>query len=252
MKLAPGPALILATFVLLGLQWIAPQTITAQDAAPFAEMSCDQIVSGLSQAPAAERFDLAMAALSRPCKPLPDPIRSALEKGIWPDGREAGLNQRLPLLTQAVTQRYVEAETLAVAILENGVWPDGTSLDLTSGGDIIQSLEGALTPYRVRLLLDVFEQIDQDYVRYHIIKTLRASDEDAALLPALSAFWDGSSWLQQAALATIGDQPEETPGAVLARLIGNLPEGPLLNWALRLANQHPSSQVAGARRDRGL
>ena len=37
-----------------------------------------------------------------------------------------------------------------------------------------------------------------------------------------------------------------------ARLIRNLPEGAMLNWALRLASGHPSGAVAAAKKARGL
>lgn len=253
MKLVPGTALTILTVLALAWSVCAPSQASAQGGSSEKPMiDCGKIAAAISEVPAGERYELARTAITGNCRPLSEPILSAIGKGRWLDGHEVGSEYRLALLTLAVSGSHAEAESMAVAILEEGRWPDGRALDLETGGQIIRSLQPVLTPYRVRLLLDVYEQINQEFVRFHVLQTLRTSDLDAALLPALDSFWGGSHSLQQAAMATLGDQPEKIPDAVLGRLIRNLPEGPMLNWALRLASQHPSSQVAAARRERGL
>lgn len=253
MRLMPGPALTVLTVLVLALGGFVPGQAQAQEGTSGKpQIDCALFTKGMSEVPAAERFDLARSAIEGNCRPLSEPILSALRKGSWLDGKEVGFEHRLSLLDLAVSGHHAEAESLAVKILENGQWPDGRALDLETGGRIIKSMRSVLTPYRVRLLLDVYDQISQEHVRLNVLQTLRASNEEAALLPALDSFWSGSHSLQQAALANLGDQPDPMPDVVLGRLIRNLPEGPLLNWALRMANQHPSSQVAAARRDRGL
>ncbi len=253
MRFVPGTAMTVLTGLVLAWSAMAPSHTMAQGgSSEKPQINCVEIAAAISEVPAPERFELARTLIKGNCRPIPEPVLSALATGKWKDGREVGTEQRTSMLALAVSGSYTEAESMAVAILENGVWPDGRALELATGGRIIQSLQPALTPYRVRLLLDVYEQIKNDHIRSQVLHTLRGSADEASLLPALDSFWGGSHSLQQAAMTTLAEQPEELPDQVLGRLIRNLPEGPLLNWALRLANQHPSSHVAAARRDRGL
>ncbi len=253
MRFMPGTALPVLTGLVLVWSALAPSHTMAQGgSSEQAQINCAEIAAAIPQAPAPERYELAMTTIKGNCRPIPEVVLSALTTGKWQDGQRVGTEQRTSLLTAAVSASYAEAESLAVTILENGVWPDDLALDLMTGGQIVGSLQPVLTPYRVRLLLDVYEQIRHDHVRSQVLRTLRGSTDDASLLPALDSFWGTSRELQQIAVTTLAEQPEEVPGQVLGRLIRNLPEGPLLNWALSLARQNPSSHVAAARRDRGL
>lgn len=214
--------------------------------------ACQRISQDLAKAEVAGRMALARAALKEPCRPMPAMVGSALGTGQWSDSQVLSPGDRMALLALAVEARYPEAETLAVRLLEEGKWPGGSDLLLEEGGSVIRSLGPALTPYRVHLLLDIFEQREQAFVRTAILETLRRSPLEEALLPALEAYFGETGDVQQAALATLNAQPEKTPPEVLLRLVRNLPDGPSYRWAVRLGKQlesHKEIQAAIKQRE---
>jgi hypothetical protein len=230
---------------------VAGPAAAAGSTAP-APVPCAKVSAALVAAKESERITVAISALERKCRPIPPMIEGALRTGEWNDGVSLAAPDRTILLVRATEAAYPEAETLAVSVIETGSWPDSAPLDIEPGSQVIRSLKGVLTTYRVHLLLDVFEQVKEPMVRQAVIQTLRGSKRDEALLPALEAAYEESGTVQEAAATSISEQPEKALPAVHARLIRTLPEGALLNWALRLANRHPSSPVAAARKARGL
>jgi hypothetical protein len=233
----------------LVLALTGPATAAGDEPVP---VPCAQIPEAIRQAPAPKRIDLAVGAIARNCRPLPAAVLAALRTGHWEDGIEAELPDRSIMVVRATEAAYPEAETLAVQLIETGRWPTGEPLSIESGSQMIRALKGVLTTFRAHLLLDVFEQLKDPMVRQAVVQTLRSSKLDEALLPALEAAYEESGSLREAANTSVSEQPEKTPPALHARLIRKLPEGPLLNWALRLANRHPSSPVEAAKKARGL
>jgi hypothetical protein len=217
-----------------------------------ASSACAEAAKKLQQAPPAERPAAAMAAMDKRCRPLPEALWTALRDGVWPDKLPLSAVDRDTLLVLAERNGYSEADTMAVALIERGRWPDGSELSLNTGAELIRFLGPTLTTYRVRLLLDVFEQKPSDFVRLAVLQALSESKLDEALLPALEAYWEGQGVMQQMAFRTISGQVEKTPDGTLARLVRKLPQGPLLNWAARMAKSHPSAPVDLAKKARGL
>ncbi len=229
------------------------QSAPAQRAAEAAvSVPCDGMADALQRATPAARLGLARAAIRQDCRPLPAPILTALRDGKWADGAELDLLDRTALTAQAAGARYAEAESLSVLALESGSWPDGMTLTVESGAYLLRGLAPALTPYRVRLVLDIYEQKAVPPVRLAALETLRRSSRLEALLPALDANIFESGPVREAGLASLLEQEEKNPADVLARVIRELPDGPLLQWAARLASQYPSGSVAAAKKRRGL
>lgn len=249
-----APAILVAgltgTGLLLGLALAGPAFAAGDDNA--AAVPCAQVGAAISKAPEAERVNLVVSAIDRKCRPLPATVWAALRLGAWEDSTPLSPSERTVLLARGTAAAYPEAETLAVNVLERGSWPSGQPLGTDSGAQLIRALQDVLTPYRTHLLLDVFEQVKEAPVGQAVIQTLRGSKLEEALLPALEAAYDKTGPLQEAALGTLSAQSEKTPEALHARLIRKLPEGALLNWALRLAKSHPSDAVAAAMKARGI
>jgi uncharacterized protein YeaC (DUF1315 family) len=217
-----------------------------------AQFACDHADEAIKAASFSERVNMAVAAIQQPCRPLPGSITGALRQGKWPDGAGVKIQERETLMIEALKGRFPEAETLAVSLLEQGSWPDGAEFTLQEGADVIRNLGGGLTPYRVHLLLDIWEQKPDDYVRWAVLDVLRNSTLDEARLPALDAVWNSKDALQKLGQDEIAVQPEKTADGVLARVIKNLPQGSMLQWALRLAGSHPGELSKAAKQARGL
>jgi hypothetical protein len=251
-------ALALATLVAglagigfaLGSAMVGPAAAAGDD--NTAAIPCAQVSAAISKAPETERAGLVLAAIDRKCHPLPAVVLTALRSGAWEDSAALSPGGRIGLLAQATAAAYPEAETLAVKLIETGTWPSGQPLTTEAGAQLIRSFKGVLTTYRTRLLLDVFEQVKEPTVRQAVIQTLRDSKLDEALLPALAAAYETTGPVQDAALSSIAAQPEKTPAELHARLIRKLPKGAFLDWALRLAKDHPSDPVAAAKKAGGI
>ena len=236
--------------LVLGLALVGPVFAAGGDDA--ASIPCAQVPAAIGKAPEAERVNLVLAAIDRKCHPLPAVVMAALRSGAWADSAALSLSSRTLLLTQATAAAYPEAETLAVKLIETGTWPDGQQLYAESGAQVIRAFKGLLTTYRTGLLLDVFEQVKEPSVRQAVLQTLRDAKFDEALLPALDAAYEETGSVQETAIASVAAQPEKTPPGLHARLIRKLPKGALLDWALRLADRHPSDPVAAAKKARGI
>jgi hypothetical protein len=249
-----APAILVAGLagagLVLGLALVGP-AFAAGDDNPAA-IPCAQVPAAISKAPEAERVGLVLAAIDRKCHPLPAVVLAALRSGAWDDSAALSPSDRTLLLVQATAAAYPEAETLAVKLIEAGAWPNGQPLHAESGTQVIRAFKGMLTTYRTHLLLDVFEQVKEPSVRQAVIQALRDAKLDEALLPALEAAYEETGPVQAAAISSIAAQPEKTPPALHARLIRKLPKGALLDWAVRLADRHPSDPVAAAKKARGI
>ncbi len=249
-----APAILIAGFagtgLVLGLALVGP-AFAAGDDNPAA-IPCAQVPAAISKAPDAARAAVVLAAIDRKCRPLPAVVWAALRSGAWDDSPALSPSDRAVILARATAAAYPEAETLAVRLIETGTWPSGQPLHTDSGAQLIRAFKGVLTTYRTHLLLDVFEQVKEPSVRQAVIQTLRDSKLDEALLPALEAAYEETGPVQEVAISTVAAQPEKTPPALHARLIRNLPDGALLNWALRLADRHPSDPVAAAKKARHI
>ena len=214
-------------------------------------VSCDKMADALLKADAAGRSILAHQAITRPCRPIPMPLWSAIRFGKWEDSQPLDAEARGDLLALMVQNRYPEAETLAVSLLETGRWPENLPMTQAQAGKIVLGLKPALTRYRIGLLLDIYEQVPEQYIRFSVLQALDGSDRPEALLPAVDACWNDSSTVRLKALSTVAAQKEKTPDRLLARLINTLPDGPMLQWAERLGARHPSAEVSDAMRKRG-
>jgi hypothetical protein len=234
----------------LGLAMVGPAVAAGDDTT--AAIPCAQVPAAISKAPETERAGLVLAAIDRKCRPLPAVVLAALRSGVWEDDAALSVGGRTGLLAQATAAAYPEAETLAVSLIETGAWPNGQPLSTEAGAQLIRAFKDVLTSYRTGLFLDVFEQVKEPTVRKAVIQTLRDSKLDEALLPALAAAYEETGPVQEAAMSSIAAQPEKTPPALHARLIRKLPKGAFLDWALRLAKDHPSDPVAAAKKDRGI
>jgi hypothetical protein len=181
---------------------------------------------------------------------MPPIIWSAIGSGKWGDDQRLEPADRIGILAAAVQSRYPEAETLLVAVLQEGAWADSTPISLEEGSALIRAAKPALTPYRVHLFMDVYEQRMEPVVRSAVLETLKDSPLPEALLPALAAYYEETGQVQQAGLSSLHTQPEKTPPEVLLRLIKTLPEGPSYQWAKRLGTHHPSPEIEAALRER--
>jgi hypothetical protein len=181
------------------------------------------------------RVEVAHSILTQKCRPLPPGILSAFRAGTWEDGAALTPAERTALLAQATEAAYAEAETLTVALLETGNWPGAREINVEEGSRLVASLAPVLTRYRVRLLLDVYEQRSQELVRAAVVRALRGSELPEALLPALDASFQEPGALQAAAMAQVG--PAEKRAQLLARVRRELPAGPAHDWAMRLSER---------------
>jgi hypothetical protein len=249
-------ALALA-FASSGQGQISPQTQTAGGApggtpSPLGSEPCPKLSEAIAKATSPDRAALCRSALHQPCRPMPAVIWNAIHDGKWSDGEALPTGERANLLAVAVDGRYAEAESLTVLTLQEGGWPGGVPISMEDGATLIRGLKPALNPYRVHLLLDIYEQQDVSVVRIAVLQTLKASLLDEALLPALECYYEADGPIQQAGLANLKGQPEKTPAEILARIISQLPAGTLLKWADRLGERHPSDAVKAARKARGF
>lgn len=200
-----------------------------------APIPCDQEYDLVLSKSGPQRVLAARSALIRDCPAVTSMIVAAIEDNTWPDGESfTGLN-RSTLLGAAVRAGHADAETLAVRVLETGMWSPKQSIQVKEGVAIIQDLQPALTPYRTRLLLDIFEQVNDEDVQIAVVRALRGSSLPEALLPALDAYWNYGGRLHDEAAKSIEFQPENDAGLELARVIRALSGGPSLSWAARLA-----------------
>ena len=124
-----------------------------------------------------------------------------------------------------------------------------TELGLTEGIALVRALKPALNRYRLRLLLDIYEQVSDDEVHAAVIETLAGRPEPEAWLPALETHWKGEGDARVAAEAALA--PRNDPDALLAELIRELPNDNTLAWALELAKSSDApraKQAAAARK----
>src|SRR5690606_37841563 len=143
---------------------------------------------------------------------------------------------RVLLINTAIAKGRAEAESLAVRILENGSFPGGPEIEMATGAELVEGLAPALDEYRTGLMLDIYEQVEDATVCNAVIRALRNSDRPEAILPALDAYWN-TPQAKAEAQATFSEEPEKEPDAILARVIKTLPEGPALDWALRISEK---------------
>jgi hypothetical protein len=180
------------------------------------------------------RLEAALNVIRGGCLTIPGPVWSAAEQGKYPDGTKISVHQRVLMINTAISKGRAEAESLSVFTLENGAFPGGPEIAVESGAELVEGLAPALTPYRTGLLLDIYEQVNNATVRNAVIRSMRSSDRPEAILPALDAYWNTPA-ARLEAQETFKDEPEKEPDAILARVISTLPEGPALDWALRIS-----------------
>ncbi len=227
-----------------------PGGTTGASQAPPA--TCETLSARLNSGDSAARLTAAEELLRQNCHPVPPAIVSALREGRWDAGTEIVPSDRARLASVGMQYRFAGAETLAVAALEEGQWPDGEMLDISSGAVLLRGLKYALTPYRVNLLLDIYDQREHPLVRSSVIQALDGATAPEALLPVLDAYFHEEAATQAAAIEVLSKQPEGAPTEVLARVIRHLPKGRALEWAVRLAREHPTPQLDAAVKERGL
>ncbi|MBK8229795.1 MAG: hypothetical protein IT349_11425 [Candidatus Eisenbacteria bacterium] len=216
-----------------------------------AGVPCDAIDRALADAPNPGRMPLALRALDQSCPSLAGSIQKAIASGKWADGTALAGIDRAELLSAAVRRGHAAAETLGVSVLTAGAWADGTALELPGGARIIRSFKGELTRYRVRLLLDIYDQLEVDEVRAAIVETAPASRLPEAWLPVLDAAWNSEGDPQLAAQAALKAADQTNKDALLARLLRELPDDSTLRWARDLAAKHggtESKKAAAARK----
>jgi hypothetical protein len=228
---------------------ISGGSTTGAASPPVLADSCARLTEGIKN-PSLDRGALSRDALHLPCRPMPAAIWGAIEKGKWADGTALPSILRTNLLVVATESRYPEAESLAVKTLDGGRWPSGEEIVMEEGAGIIRSLKPTLDPYRVHLLLDVYEQQTDPVVRLAVLETLNGSPLEESLLPALESYYEDNDSVQRAGLTNLKNQPEKTPAEILARLVRKLPNGPFQEWAQRLARRHPSDPVKAALQER--
>ena len=204
----------------------------------WATVPCEKAENALHAAPAPQRLATAVDILKSRCQPLLPEILTAMKTRQWSDRTSIPNEDRVTLLNTGVAQGYEEAIAASVSVLETGMWPGNEPLDMVSGAKVAEGLGMALDPYRILLLLDVYEQIDLPAVRSAVIRALRHGTGAEALLPALDAYWTGKGETQVLAAEVIAAQPEKKADAVLTRVAAELPKGPALVWAERLATAH--------------
>jgi len=217
-------------------------------------ISCEKMGAAILAADVSKRLSLAQTAIRRACRPAPAPLWDAIRTGQWSDSAPLAPAFRVSLLVLMIGKRYAEAESLGVQLLEgNGHWPaDGAAFNQPEAVDVISSLKSALTPYRIRLLLDIYDQVSDTKVRLAVVRALQESKSDEAMLAVVSACWDSTDEVKTAGEEAVKKQPEKSADGVLARLIRQLPAGPVLDGAVRLAKAHSGPEVQAALAKRGL
>ncbi|MFN8548584.1 MAG: hypothetical protein U0527_11645 [Candidatus Eisenbacteria bacterium] len=213
-------------------------------------LACDTLDQSINSATPAARLDTAIQGLALKCPALSAELRLALRQGHWADGTPLRAQERTNLFQVAIGFRYTEAESLCVEVLSGGRWPEGGELDLSDGIGLVRSLKPALTPYRTRLLLDVYEQLPDDEVHAAVIETLAGRPEPEAWLPALEAHWEAEGDARVAAEAALAAKQGQDPDALLATLIQTLPNDNTLAWAIQIAKSAdaPLAKKAAAKR----
>ena len=218
---------------------------------PGAAASCDELEAQLMRETGNQRHQTATNFIAQGCLGTSSEVWSAIHNGVWSDGDSlATADARSSLVRFAMLKGFVDAETLAVQVLQSGLWPDGSELVLDEGIVMVQGLEARLTPYRVGLLLDIYEQIPDERVRKSVVQTLRATQRPEAILPALDAFWHDVGDLQAVANTSIGLQPEQDPNKVLTRLARTLDDPVHLEWVRRLAEEKDVAEALEALQSR--
>lgn len=213
-------------------------------------LSCDTLDQSINSASPSARLDTATQGLALKCPSLSAELRLALREGHWADGASLTAAERTSLFQNAIGLRYAEAESLCVEVLSGGRWPGGTELDVSDGIGLLRSLKPALTPYRTRLLLDIYEQLPDDAVHAAVIETLAGRPEPEAWLPALEAHWQAEGEVKAAAESALSQRKDRTPDALLAELIQKLPNDNTLSWAIQIAKgaDAPLAKKAAAAR----
>ncbi len=182
------------------------------------------------------RGKAAVLYLQAGCRPTPTSVTSVLRMGRWLDGSATSHATRVDLLTASIAARGPETDSLAVTLLETGRWPDGALLEIQDGARVVSALAPALTPYRSRLLLDIFEQSKNETVKLAAIQTLERAKEPWALLPAIHAvLMQPNTPLWTAGAHAIGLKHANVEAA-LVDVILSAPEGAILDWAANLAD----------------
>lgn len=202
--------------------------------------SCEQLEAEIQKKTGAERIASARTYVTEGCLTPTSALWRAIETGVWSNGDtlSSETSDRAFLVKVSFFKGFAAAETLVVSTLQSGVWPDGDAIVIDEGIVLVEALEAKLTPYRIGLLLDIYEQIPNERVRIAVVQTLRASQRPEAILPALDAFWTEEGELKNAANTSIGLQPEQEPKPVLTRLARELDDETMRSWIRRLAEAH--------------
>lgn len=207
---------------------------TAETAPPT---PCAEADAHLAKQTGEARAKVAALYLQAGCRPIPSAVTSVLRMGRWLDGSATSHATRVDLLTAAIAARAPETDSLAVTLLETGRWPNGAELEMHDGARVVSSLRPALTPYRSRLLLDIFEQTKNETVDLAVIQTLEHAEEPWALLPAIQVVLiQTNTPLFTAAARSIGVKQHDNVEAALVAAILSAPEGAILDWAANLAD----------------
>lgn len=228
--------------------WVAVGWLVGA-AGAWAAVPCEHAEATLHSAPPSQRLATALDIVKSSCQPLLPEILTAMKTRRWADQVSLTEDERATLLNAGVAAGYEDAIAVSVSVLETGSWPGNQPLDLSAGAKVVEGLGSALDGYRVLLLLDVYEQIDQSSVRLAVLRALREGPGPEALLPALDAYWTGKGEVQVLASEIIAAQPEKKADAVLTRVARELPKGAVLDWAARLAGaQGVDAAVKAAKR----
>lgn len=242
----------LAPAVLAALSLAAdPKTPPPAPAAPAPVISCQDAEQRIGRASGKLRDDLVGAAIDLHCEPLPPIVQKAIFDGKWGDKSAVAIESRAAYLGRAIRARYPAAESLAVTLITNGQWPGGPALDAAHADHCILALKGSLTPYRIGLLLDVYDQVHGVETRSAVLSTLCGAKGPEALLPALDAYLRLDGALKQSAKACLDAEPEHDPVLVLARVVREV-KASCLPWAAELTKGQQSPAILQAKKARGL
>jgi hypothetical protein len=240
----------------IGAKWAAALLVLCAAPMPFPAASPavaqDQACTDakIVEVEAKVRLEEALELIRGKCMTVPGPIWTVIQKGVWPDELHYAANDRVLLINTAIAAGYADAESLAVRALETGELPTGPALEPPTGAMLLEGLAPALTDYRIGLLLDIYEQVPHIEVRSAVVRTLRNANGPEALLPALDANYARRASVAEARL-TFSEQPDKEPQAILIRVIETLPDGPALDWAVRLADEFELEEAQKAARARG-
>lgn len=212
------------------------EAIAAETAKTAPPTPCAEADAYLAKQTGEARGRAAALYLQAGCQPTPTSITSVLRMGRWLDGSVTPHATRVDLLTAAIAARAPETDSLAVTLLETGRWPDSALLEMQDGARVVSALGPALTPYRSRLLLDIFDQTKNDAVKLAVIQTLERANDPWALLPAIHAvLMQPNTPLWTAGAHSIGRKHANVEAALVA-VISSAPEGAILDWAANLAD----------------